>query len=1035
MSMGINAKAHARLLGIFLLGILLLTGLLAAGFARPGLIIGAAAQEQTGQNDRTRTATLVWLNDLEPLASVEGKRPLENTQRLADIRARRGAALRINGKTYDKGLAMTAYAEARYALGRDFSLFRADIGIGDEAGLQGSAVCQVFLDGTLAWDSGVMNGGAPKKEIAIPVTGKNELRLVVRDAGDGNAFDYAVWGNAALERMTLAGARAAVPAHTHAPGQVDDNHAEYDARLAAAAKDAAPFAAPRQLLTAQGPGDLISLGMWNSVTTWPFVFASAASLPDGRILAWGANNTSSFNGGSTTFAAIWNPATNQITSINHNDHSMFCGIPVMLEDGRVMVTGGDGTRERVSVFDWRTNTWTRAENMNRGRWYPGTVALPNGRVYTALGEPGDVYPEIWTPGQGWTLLTGANLQAPILNFAGHQNNWLPYLHLAPNGRIFHSGPTQQMNWLDHTGNGAVASAGVSNNWYPKYSASVMYDEGKLLVAGGYISGSNQASTNQAAIIDLNGPAPMRTIIPGMASARKFHNAVMLPNGEVLIVGGNTSGIEFNDTGTVLTPEIWNPETRAWRQVADMSVPRNYHSVALLMTDGRVWSGGGGLCNCAADHPNHQVYTPPYLYTATGALAARPAISAAPNATEAGKTISVNATTGIAKFSMIKMSGITHDLNSDLRYLRVPFTTPASGQYQLTLTANRNVLTPGYWMLFAVNSAGVPSVAKVIQVVSSGQPQMATPVTQNNAVGDAVNLPVIASDPTGDPLTYSATGLPAGLGINSQTGVISGTATTGGAYRATVTVSDGALSASVSFDWLVAVRGTIRYVRLEALSEINGNPWTSAAEVSIRDINGTALNRTGWTVTADSQETAGEDGRAVNAIDGSVTSIWHTQWQAASPTHPHWLVIDMKASYNVGGFRYLPRPGGGNGTIADYKFYLSGDGVNWGAPVAQGRFVSDATEKTVTIQANQPPVMAVQANRTNSVGETVNVTINASDPDGATLTWSATGLPAGLTIGASNGVITGAPATAGTYNATVSVADGRGGSASRGFVWT
>ncbi|NOT62337.1 MAG: hypothetical protein HOP19_19185, partial [Acidobacteria bacterium] len=405
----------------------------------------------------------------------------------------------------------------------------------------------------------------------------------------------------------------ALPAHTH-NGPVDADHVAHDAALAEKARGLGAFVLPDVMRAAQTPAELSQYGMWNSVTTWPFVFASAASLPDGRILAWGGNNPRSYNGGANTFAAIWNPTTNQITSINHNDHSMFCGIPTMLEDGRVFVNGGDGTRERTSIFDWRTNTWSRVQDMNRERWYPGSIALPNGKVFTALGEPGDAYPEIWSPGSGWMMLIGANF-TPILNSPGYQNNWLPYLHLAPNGNIFHSGPTQQMHWINPTGNGSVTGANLFNTWYPKYSAQVMYDVGKVLVVGGQANNSDMPATNQAFVLDLNGATATRTNVAPMTHARKFHNAVVLPTGEVMVVGGNTTGVEFSDEGTRLEPEIWNPETNTWRPVADMSVPRNYHSVALLMTDGRVWSGGGGLCNCPADHPDHQVYTPPYLYNA------------------------------------------------------------------------------------------------------------------------------------------------------------------------------------------------------------------------------------------------------------------------------------------------------------------------------------------------------------------------------------------------------------------------------------
>ncbi|HEX4946674.1 MAG TPA: discoidin domain-containing protein [Blastocatellia bacterium] len=962
----------------------------------------------------SREQRVTYLNDLAP-----------QTQTLAPP-----TAIALKGISYEKGLLVTAPSELSFALHGQYALFRASLGLADSTGGKGSVVFQVYADGIRIFDSGTMTGESWTRQISLNVAGRNELRLVVTDAGDGPAFDQAVWAEARLERRAALTART--DSHRHGVGADDPDHVFNDYILAARAKDYPAFVPPAFQPEA---GENVS-GKWDAKVTWPFVFASAASLPDGRILAWGGNNPTSFDGGTNTFAAVWNPQTNQITSVPHSDHSMFCGIPTMLEDGRVFVNGGDGTRERVSAFDFRTNQWTRLENMNRGRWYPGSVALPNGKVFTALGEPGDVYPELWTPGQGWSLLTGANLQAPILNFTGYQKNWLPYFHLAPSGLIFHSGPTQQMNWINVTGSGSVTNAGVVNSWYPKYSAAVMFDQGKILVTGGQLSGDVQTTTNQAMVIDLNGATPTKTITTAMANARKFHNALVLPTGEVLMIGGNTSGVEFSDQGTVLTPELWNPETQTWRSLAAMTVPRNYHSVALLMTDGRVWSGGGGLCDCAADHPDHQIFNPPYLFNADGSLAARPTISNAPTTTRAGRTITVQASAGITKFSLIKMAGLTHTLNSDLRYLRVPFTTTTAGEYQLTLASNTNVLTPGYWMLFALNNQGVPSLAKVMQVTTQTGPILTNPGAQIGFTGDLINLPMTASDANGDALTFTASGLPAGMSINSATGVITGTLTTSNLYRVTVNANDGSATATVSFDWQVTARGTIRYVKLEALSEVNGNPWTSAAEINIVDGNNNPLNRTGWTVTTDSQEIQGEDGRAANAIDGNPGTLWHTQWYAANPRHPHWIVLDMKTNYTVGGFRYLPRQTGAiNGTIADYKFYVSNDGINWGAPIAQGRFANDRTEKSVNTQPNRNPVLAALSARTNAVNESSNVTISATDPDGDVLTYTASGLPPGLNMNSSNGAITGTFTTAGNYNVTIQVTDPRGGAASGSFIWT
>ncbi len=108
----------------------------------------------------------------------------------------------------------------------------------------------------------------------------------------------------------------------------------------------------------------------------------------------------------------------------------------------------------------------------------------------------------------------------------------------------------------------------------------------------------------------------------------------------------------------------------------------------------------------------------------------------------------------------------------------------------------------------------------------------------------------------------------------------------------------------------------------------------------------------WKVTyADSQETAGENGAAANAIDGNKLTLWHTQWQGASPPPPHEIRVDLGATYGVEGFRYLPRQDGGtNGRIGKFEFYVSADGVTWGTPAATDGFSNDASEKEVRFPA-------------------------------------------------------------------------------------
>lgn len=98
---------------------------------------------------------------------------------------------------------------------------------------------------------------------------------------------------------------------------------------------------------------------------------------------------------------------------------------------------------------------------------------------------------------------------------------------------------------------------------------------------------------------------------------------------MVITGGMAKSKVFSDEQARLTAEIWNPGSKKWQEMAAMTDARTYHSVAILMQDGRVWVGGGGLCgDSKVNHPNAQIFTPPYLYNSSNNLANRPVINSA-----------------------------------------------------------------------------------------------------------------------------------------------------------------------------------------------------------------------------------------------------------------------------------------------------------------------------------------------------------------------------------------------------------------------
>ncbi|MEZ5327257.1 MAG: putative Ig domain-containing protein [Verrucomicrobiales bacterium] len=564
---------------------------------------------------------------------------------------------------------------------------------------------------------------------------------------------------------------------------------------------------PSESVTARPPESLTTddslrgaLGEWSEIIPWPHIPVTAANLPDGRLVTWAASRRTSFPGGDPefTYAAVYDPATQEITEINNTEHNMFCGHPSMLASGYAVVAGGRNHVRRSSYFDYLTNQWVRVEDMNDTRWYPSSTALPDGNMIIASGNNGTGINTVerYIPGAGWHRLSSVDW-TPVATKP------FPYNFVAPDGRIISAGPTGRMFWLDTEANGGAGelpptSAVFPGNRIHQSGGIGMYNEGKIIFAGGGVSGG---TTTIAHTLDINGPEPVVTAIAPLHKKRRMHNGLMLPNGDFIVLGGNASGIQFSDAGTVYEPEVWNPDTDTWTEMAPASVPRNYHSVALMLPDGRLLSGGGGLSgNTATNHQDVQFFSPSYLFDENGTPAPRPSITSAQDAAGAGQNIAVVASPDIQRFTMIRMTATTHAFSSDVRFLEVPFTTRQPGRYDLRLHANPNVLLPGYWMLFALNGNGTPSIAKILKIHIPSKPVLASPGNQNHAVGTPVDISLVASDEDGDPLLFSATHLPVGISINAQSGRITGAAQAAGVATVELRVTDGRNTVSKTIQW-------------------------------------------------------------------------------------------------------------------------------------------------------------------------------------------------------------------------------------------
>ncbi|HUH29511.1 galactose oxidase-like domain-containing protein, partial [Gelidibacter sp.] len=491
-------------------------------------------------------------------------------------------------------------------------------------------------------------------------------------------------------------------------------------------------------------------GQWGDIIEFDIVPVAVANLPDGRLVTWSSKYHDHFDmNDGYTFTQIFDPnggldAKGGVLprTVTETFHDMFCPGINNLPDGRLLVTGGSSD-EKTSIYDPKTGIWTADENMKVARGYQGAVTLADGSAFTIGGSWNDGVPaggrdgEIWrgdaAEGQRWTHLTG--LPGSLLynqnDIDGEPEGVYrldnhAWLFAAPNGKIFHAGPGETMHWIDVNGNSGMGSYEVigqrAQDSMSMNGGAAMFDIGKILKVGGSPSYSSGSLGNPSAyVIDIKGTTndPDHVTVTRTANdpehARIYVSSVVLPNGEVLIMGGLDHAEVFVDEVAYLSAEMFNPETNLFRTLASMQVPRTYHSAAILLKDGRVFMGGGGLCGegCAANHKDAEIFSPPYLFDNNGELAERPSLKA-PDKAFYERTLTVTATPGIDKFSFIRMSSATHSVNNEQRRVPVDFTIGNNGAYILDIP-EANLMPPGYYMLFAIDANGVPSVSEVVMV--------------------------------------------------------------------------------------------------------------------------------------------------------------------------------------------------------------------------------------------------------------------------------------------------------------------------------
>jgi hypothetical protein len=445
-------------------------------------------------------------------------------------------------------------------------------------------------------------------------------------------------------------------------------------------------------LAAATTGSTEPLGQWSAPFAWNNVAVHLGLLPTGKVLAWGLSGT----------AQVWDPATGSFTAVP-SPAVIFCAGHSLLADGSVLVVGGNNHPTEalngipdITIFDPWTNSWSRSTPMRRGRWYPTSTTLGDGAVVILAGKDGSGVhvsePEVWSQGT-LRVLTTATLKLPLY----------PRMFLAPDGRLFLAGENARTRYLDPSGTGTWTLGPGRRYGRRDYGAAVMYRPGRILYVGGGLT------TNTAEIINLNAATPRWRWTGSMAYPRRHLNAVLLPTGEVLVLGGSRGTI-FNDyKKPVYAAELWDPATGLWTTLAANAIPRVYHSTSILLPDGRVLHAGSG--DAGPDQRNAELFSPPYLFNG-----ARPEITDLPDSVGYGTTFSVSTPQAaeITKVSLIRLGSTTHAFDMNQRFQWLSFTRQG-GLLSVSLPDYPNRTPPGHYLLFVLNDSGVPSVGRIIWV--------------------------------------------------------------------------------------------------------------------------------------------------------------------------------------------------------------------------------------------------------------------------------------------------------------------------------
>lgn len=436
---------------------------------------------------------------------------------------------------------------------------------------------------------------------------------------------------------------------------------------------------------------------------------------------------------------IWDPVSGEVHAVAPTPH-VFCSGHAADAEGRVFVAGGHHHDiHSLHTFDPGGRLWRRVGSTPGGRWYPTCCPMPGGGVLIVGGTrfPGGAESPVNNSLQLWTS-AGAGPEIPVpVPFSAHFGADSPFIDTyplvapLPSGKVLVHSRIATRFWDPATREWDATDLRTQYEFartYPGQGNGVLLplrpEEGyraRFLLIGG--CGElfpriwfGVPATRTAEILDLGAePLAWRYTAP-MAFGRVMCDAVLLPDGTVLVMGGSAAGGSLNGVHPVLEVELFNPRTEEWRTVGTIRSPRLYHASAILLPDGRVLVAGkdGPLNPFPYHYPEHRLeaFRPPYLFRGP-----RPRIAGAPADILYGDSFPVGCpeADAVAAAALLRPESATHSVHMDQRYVELRIASRDAGQLTLEAPPDSRVAPEGHYLLFLLSADGVPSVGRFVRL--------------------------------------------------------------------------------------------------------------------------------------------------------------------------------------------------------------------------------------------------------------------------------------------------------------------------------